>query len=262
MTAEEIKGVYNTTLRQAVDEEKRRLQEYERERESSYSFNHPNTNLNEEDASYWAKMSYWTMEETLALLFGKRPTMVNWDKINHYKDKSPFAKEYGKIRELILRAISTNELTHEDARNKYGEIIVGAKIKPIDFINFAKLKSIQLPEMLEKKIREQSERNQDWEALYKENCGEIENLKEQVQKLQKNLEEAKSLPHGKEIESMQKMIAGMSAENNGYIPGKKNTAAKDIVNDLQKHGINMDEGTVRHYLKVSGNNWLREQFNN
>ena len=39
------------------------------------------------DFEHWSKTAYWTLEEAVALSFGKNPDLVSWDKLkNHTKN--------------------------------------------------------------------------------------------------------------------------------------------------------------------------------
>ena len=56
----------------AEAEERRRKQETE---EKGRFFNSPDAKA---DFSHWGKLSYWTLDEAVALSFGRAPEMVNW----------------------------------------------------------------------------------------------------------------------------------------------------------------------------------------
>ena len=70
--------------------------------------NQPNARA---DFEHWSKISYWTLEEGVALSFGRAPEVVSWGKLKDYVDRSSFAKSFSKVRELALRAAACNLLT-------------------------------------------------------------------------------------------------------------------------------------------------------
>lgn len=104
---------YRKELRAKPPEELRTLceQEQEKERheiqakaerdEQQRFFNQSNAKA---DFTHWSKIDFWTLDEAVALSFGKDPKVVNWESVQKYTDRSPFAAEYGRVLELALRA--------------------------------------------------------------------------------------------------------------------------------------------------------------
>ena len=74
------------------------------EEESRY-FNRPSANA---DFDYWAKVEYWSMDESVALLLGKAPEVVNWKGVQPYVNVSDFAWQYERLRNLAQRAQAMN----------------------------------------------------------------------------------------------------------------------------------------------------------
>ena len=72
-------------------------------------YNQPSSNA---DYDHWCKATYWTLDEAIALSFGKDPEQVSWDKLkNHHSyPPSPFVEQYRKIRDLAIRAKNFNQL--------------------------------------------------------------------------------------------------------------------------------------------------------
>lgn len=62
----------------------------------------------EADFSYWSKVEYWTLDESIALLLGKSPEVVTWKAIQAFVNISAFAKQYERLRNLALRAQAMN----------------------------------------------------------------------------------------------------------------------------------------------------------
>lgn len=56
------------------------------------------------DFAHWARCSYWTLEEAVALSLAKEPRLASWDQLKHLIGESPFASIFAKRRDLILRA--------------------------------------------------------------------------------------------------------------------------------------------------------------
>ena len=63
------------------------------------------------DFGHWSKAAYWTLDEAVALSFGKAPERVTWETIKPFVDVSPFAYQYGRRRDLALRAAASKQLS-------------------------------------------------------------------------------------------------------------------------------------------------------
>lgn len=101
-----------------------------------YIANHP---LNHSDADanfeWWTKCPYWTLDEAVALLFGKNPKIVNWESVNKADVRFvPFVAEYKKITELAERYEKVGELKNP--------------LVPGLFLNWAKEMLFPMPEGL------------------------------------------------------------------------------------------------------------------
>jgi hypothetical protein len=57
------------------------------------------------DIRHWSKAAHWTLDEAIALSFGKAPEVVKWEKIQPFLQISQFAFQYGRVRDLALRAL-------------------------------------------------------------------------------------------------------------------------------------------------------------
>jgi hypothetical protein len=185
------------------------------------------------DLTYWSKMTTWDKEAFVALAFGKEPKFINWDYIERFSP-SPFVDEYSKLRDLVLNAtVSPNRLFHKD--------------KPINFANWAKHYDIALPEKLVELVKKYNT-EQDW---YSE-CRKLQSQLEEVTQQSSSTPAIEEKPlHAKERDSIYKMLAAALAETYGRDEIKKrNVKANEILDDLlAKHGIELDEDTVRKHLR-------------
>ena len=80
-------------------------------------------------------MPYWTLDEAVALSFGKAPEEVNWPKVEEFIERSDFAAEYQKRRELVLRAAASNQLSDP--------------VVPAEFLGWAKNMELAVPSDLD-----------------------------------------------------------------------------------------------------------------
>ena len=130
------------------------------EQEKQRFFNLPYT---EADFEHWSKTAYWTLEEAVALTFGKEPGKVNWGSLKNYTS-SPFVEKYRKVRELARRA--------KNFGNLYDPCPPGL------FLGWARRNEIDVPPELIQKIEAQGIVIADWKDLYDE-------LKERYESLEK-----------------------------------------------------------------------------
>lgn len=115
-------------VQKALAEDAKR-QAFEREKkERALFFHQPNASA---DLDYWIKIARWTLEEGVALSFGKNPAVVNWEAIDGSGEsyvrsdllQSPFRREYARRRLQVSRASAASELDDP--------------IKPLVFVNWA-----------------------------------------------------------------------------------------------------------------------------
>jgi hypothetical protein len=215
------------------------------------------------DVSYWSRAPYWTVEEAVALAFGKNPQFVNWEKLDGSKAVSNFIQKYGQVRAFAVRACAMGQLSDP--------------VIPNVFLHWMKKTGFPFPEDLEAAIIAHSGALVDWKAQY-DNLLEvyqthksdwertIQDSRESTQRAiaerdaaradleserQRAQEAAASeKPLGRrERESMLKLIAGMAMEGYRHNPAAaRNETVKEIVGDLHKQGVSLSDDTVRRYL--------------
>lgn len=117
------------------------------------------------DFDHWSKAAYWSIEEAVALSFGKDPGQVNWNKLKNYSSitSSPLIEKYQKFRDLALRAKHFGQL--------YDPCL------PSLFLAWARRMGIDMPTELIEKIEAQGTVIADWKDLY-------DKLKEQYESLE------------------------------------------------------------------------------
>lgn len=100
--------------------------------EQNRPFNQPSANA---DLTHWAKATYWTLEEAIALSFEKSPEVVNWQLLESLQRISPFVAEYAKVRDLAIRAKNWGQLYDP--------------VNPGIFLAWAKRNDVGFPDELE-----------------------------------------------------------------------------------------------------------------
>lgn len=134
-----LRGLAPETLKALVDDERERdaaqLQERLQQREQSHFFNKPETNA---DYAYWTSRSCWTLDETVALILGKDPRIVDWAQIEPLVKKSEFAQRFADIRAHLERAILSGQLL--------------GPVSPPFLLSWANNRGVVLPGELEERI--------------------------------------------------------------------------------------------------------------
>jgi hypothetical protein len=223
------------------------------------------------DFSHWSRAAYWTVDEASALSFGKNPLVVNWNTIAGYVDCSPFAQKYHRLRDLIIRAESAQQLS--------------ARIAPGFFIAWMQQNRIPFPTELAAAVATHGVQIADWKTHYEEAAKALEMQAIQLQdtsnrlleimrerdlvQLRNNELEAQVNAHQrkekalnpKERSSVLTLIISMAIKSYGYDPQKSHNAAiKRITSHVYEIGLKLDEDTVRDWLK-DGAFFLSEKSN-
>ncbi len=133
--------------------EESRLKDIEREQGQFY--NHPSATASIKDYECYAKFATWTLDEAIALIFGKNPKIVSWDSINKTKSvpgNSPFVEQYRDLREMAQRAAEVKQL--------YDPVL------PSFFLAWARRKEINLPQELLDNVEKFCSPIGDWQEAH------------------------------------------------------------------------------------------------
>lgn len=270
LTAEALQATYDQEAARQVEEVRRREEEEERER----FFSQPHAFA---DLGHWSKAEHWSLDEAIALSFGKAPEVVNWKRIESLVQISRFAKHYQRRRDLALRAAAWKKL--------YDPVL------PLIFLKWAKDNEIDVPAELVEKVEARKGRLVDWKkafeqqkaayeelialydksrSQYDEHVADWKNLVDQrseelaaamsrIGELEAELALIKNAPPAAEPakpqsmierQNMLKAIYVMAMKGYGYKPDdKRSTVIADIVNDLSLEGLPVSDDTIRRYLK-------------
>lgn len=184
-------------------------------------------NLKSADADFvhWSKAAHWTIDEAVALSFGKEPEVVTWKKIEPFKDKSIFVKAFARRRDLAMRATRWK---------KFHDLI-----PPITFIGWAKEIHLDLPQALISEVEKIGGIAINWHDQYVKLKAEIATSA------------GKQKPEStRKTENLLQAITSIAVDAYGYDPqSAKSTAPQDIADALAKHGKRIDAKTIRGWLK-------------
>ena len=238
---EELEKLTNEELGRLYEEErKKKLAEDDKER----FFSQPSADA---DFDYWSKMAHWTLDEAVALSFGKSPKVVNKKSLSSVGSwQSPFVEEYNQTFELAQRAIPWKKLFDP--------------VLPSLFVRWAQETEISVPDELVEMVESRSGKLLDWRQMYEEfqekNAEYVRASKEiiaakdrEIADLLSQVPVSKTLGT-KERESILKLVIAMSIGGYGYDPNaKRSPIPQQIADDLVGQGISMDVDTVRKWLK-------------
>lgn len=186
----ELQELFKSEQAKYYDEQ--RLKAEQRERELFFHEPKATANIN-----HWSKASYWTLEEALALSFGKNPAVVKWEDVKSYTLVSPFAKQYELRRDLVQRAKVCNQLSDPTY--------------PAPFLAWAKRNDFSIPEQLIHQIEARGIQVADWKDLYDKQKELYDNLAQSYQKLANKLE--KSDEHQNQSSALDKCSSWLVFKN-------------------------------------------------
>jgi hypothetical protein len=279
MPEEELNALLISESQKEAEELKARVELEESQR----VYNQPYATA---DFVHWSKAAHWTLEEAIALSFGKAPEVVNWEVVKPFEKISLFARQYARVRDLAHRAKVWNKLFDP--------------VLPIIFVNWTKDIEIDFPELLAEKIRARSWNWVDWKKAFEEAHEALEQTKDAHQRrdeawtktileqrtaiqayearikgLLDQLEQARaeakaaSETSAKKVspierEGMLKVIYALAVRGYRYDPtAPRGDAVSEIVSDLGLEGLSLSDDTVRRYLAAAWElrpKWLEEKL--
>lgn len=245
----ELQKLYDEELAKEAAEQ---LAQAESEEQTRF-FNRPYAKA---DFGHWSKAAYWTLDEAVALSFGKAPERVTWEAIKPLVDVSPFAYQYGRRRDLALRAAASKQLSERTG--------------PGFFLAWAKRTDLAVPSELEAAITARGIQIAEWKThdLSKEQSEQIDPLRSRDDKLQAQHAAAAPAPHDRpekplatrERDSLLKLVIGMAVGGYRYdATALRSERPTEIANDLASAGVPLDVDTVRKWLKEAADLLPRRQ---
>src|SRR6266404_7939816 len=118
-------------------------------KEEAHFFNQPHARA---DFDYWSKAEHWSLDEAIALILGKAPEIVSWEKIKSHVGASPFVTQYSRLRNLTERAEVWGKL-HDP-------------VFPSIFLKWAEDNEITVPAEMSEKVSKLKGKLVDWKKQY------------------------------------------------------------------------------------------------
>lgn len=195
----------------------------------------PDTDI---DISHWGRLARWELEEAAALSLGKDPSTLPLESLKAGNETGDFADQFVKRCREIQRANEMGALSYP--------------FKPRDVVEWADRLGIPFSAPLVNEVIEFAPEHVNWKA-------EFETLKPKYDQLEGEIERIQSEPNEptrekplrtRERETVLKLIIGMATEQYGYDPSaSRSETVKNIVSDLELHGLSLDAETVRKWLR-------------
>jgi hypothetical protein len=104
------------------------------------------------DFEHWAKMSYWTIDEAVALSLARSPGVASWKAVESLRWKSVFAREFAAKREVAMRAKTMGQLWEQTT--------------PSTFLAWAERMRFPMPAELVEAVKALGIQICDWKSLF------------------------------------------------------------------------------------------------
>ncbi|MBL4618696.1 MAG: hypothetical protein JKX88_01190 [Marinicaulis sp.] len=237
------KGYFEELVKLTFNELGVRYSEFLEEQERAFNELHP---LNVKSAlasdsviDMYSKMALWTIDEAVALILDRSPSMLNKKNISKLSRQPKIVSKYNVISIIADRA----RLAHK----------LSAFNPPDKFLDWAESVEIEVPAKLDQAVR--SKQKVNWKKRCDELGKELEQAKAEIDHLKAKKQET-SISE-RERESLLKMILGIAMEQYDHDPYAARTeTVKNIESDLTTHGLKLDQDTIRKYLHQAKDRFL------
>mgnify|MGYP001354386315 CR=1 FL=1 len=249
-----------------TEKEKQRQEVIERsaKEESSRKYAQPST----PDYNHYCRCAYWTIDEAVALSFGRDPTKISAKEVKPYAGTSPIAREYYQRWTQAQRAVAMGQLwdrvmpgifipwATNNGIEMPSELLAHALNRGIPLQNWQNMYEA-LVEQQKKRETEVKEVIAKWDQALKSARAETAELKARLkaQTAQSTVQSPSPPSDPDELttvtrKNMLKLIVGMGVCGYSFDPrSERNKATADIAGDLDRLGIGMTPETVLKYLK-------------
>jgi hypothetical protein len=204
------------------------------------------------DFDHWGKMADWTLDQAIALSFGREPEKVNWITVTPHLSWSAFAKNYVKLRERALSFQRQNLLfdpTH-----------------PTLYLAWAQRGGVEVPAELVRCVEAQGNPIADWRSLFERAIAQRDEAVARAADLERQVSRSADSPKPlatREKETLLKMIIAMAIDGYGYGPNSsKSPTPKELADAVHGQGLDLDVDTIRAKLKEAAallpSNWQKK----
>ncbi|MBF9235430.1 hypothetical protein [Microvirga alba] len=214
------------------------------------------------ERDFWLKKPRWTLEQAIAISFGRDPRYVNWTTVEPYASSSNHAYEYYKRRLIVL--------------DTHAEGYLPDPIPSAEFIRWTLRINLHCdvgeyelyghaPPSWPPSVPMQSTPTARPDALQtdpkltdllRQTQAECARLEARVQQLEQELElaEEQRVMKAPERSALTMLVYAMARGLYGYDPSRlKGDATSKILRALDRFDLSLDEKTIRKYLRQAHN---------
>lgn len=247
---EPLRG-YRAELRDKGKEELARLETEENAKEEHELFGWV------ADFDHWSKMADWTLDQAIALSFGRAPERVNWTTVAPHVAWSRFAFEYSRVRDRALSFVRWDQL--------YDPVF------PMLFLAWAKRDGFPVEPELIRRVEARGLVVADWKDMYEKTRTERDRAVANLAIANRRLVEMTASAQTASQQSSNGVRSPEESVTDELSPGERKTLLKlgaylarrfefdqtsvrseaigKIRNELQRVGISLDEKTVRKLVR-------------
>lgn len=195
------------------------------------------------DFSYYARARYWLNDEAVCLSLGVDPRSIE-------PAKREFESSYsGRQKGLAAFFRVRSKLTELIARYFHDSF---ARDRPPRFwIDWLREMRLPCPDALVEAVEIYGGPVIDWKQRAEQAEAELESSRLRVADLEKAIVDNSLNQTGttRQRETLLRVLVGIALEQYGYDPKKaRNSAPKQISDDLALHGLSVSDDTIRKYL--------------
>ena len=211
--------------------------------------------LSADDIAHWGCLASWSLLEAVALSLGKDPLKVDQESLTAAAEVSPLAKRYNRLKDRVLRAEQTGELSNP--------------ISPPKYIEWAQREAICLPNDIEVAVGLRFGRLEDDRSIRDANTqlirriGQLEALLSAQGMV--NTQTPSDHPlRARERDSLLLIMIACAINPYNYRPEVRSDVPKRISQQLERWGMPLSDDTVRNHLTKAAEllpgNW-KERWN-
>lgn len=206
------------------------------------------------DFDHWSKMADWTLDQAIALSFGRAPEIVNWRTVSPHIGWSRFAFEYSRVRDRALSYVRWEQL--------YDPVL------PTLFLAWARRDGFPVEPELIRRVEARGLVIADWKDLFEKAKRERDELaaalaaaNTQIQQMVGKIEKVaaqnpnvsavdeQTLSPG-ERKTLLKLGAYLGRRFEYDPTSNRSDAIGKIRNELERVGISLDVKTVRNLVRT------------
>ena len=185
---------------------------------------------------------WWSAEEVIALLLGRDPRQVTWTVVEPYVGVSPFAEDFRRLRERVVRSPLANQ---------------SDQVTPHQWIEWANSQAIPIPVALLNAAKAFGLASADYQELKRRNA-DLENdlaaARDAVHRSEEKNDAALASERSlgmRERDTLLSIIITMAIAFPDFQPGKRGNFIARITHEMELLRLNRSDDTVRKHMQAA-----------